>query len=91
VPTPIQQRWVTRNLDQLVAPVVITGGSFLDHLAERINWYPRWVNAMRLGWLYRLLREPGRLWYRYSIELVHYFGLVARERLARGTGDRPPA
>lgn len=86
VPTPLQQRWVTRNLDRLVAPVVITGGSYLDHLAERINWYPRWINAMRLGWLYRLRREPGRLWYRYSIELLRYARLLARERLARTVG-----
>jgi N-acetylglucosaminyldiphosphoundecaprenol N-acetyl-beta-D-mannosaminyltransferase len=88
MPTPIQQRWVARNLDRLVAPVVVTGGSYLDHLAERINWYPRWINAMRLGWLYRLVRDPGRLWYRYSIELLRYGGLIARERLARGIGDR---
>jgi N-acetylglucosaminyldiphosphoundecaprenol N-acetyl-beta-D-mannosaminyltransferase len=89
VPTPIQQRWVTNNLDQLVAPVVITGGSYLDHLAERITWYPRWITAMRLGWLYRLFREPGRLWYRYSMELLRYGRLIARERLARRVESRP--
>jgi N-acetylglucosaminyldiphosphoundecaprenol N-acetyl-beta-D-mannosaminyltransferase len=88
VPTPIQQRWVTGNLDKLVSPVIITGGSYLDHLAERINWYPRWITAMRLGWLYRLLREPGRLWYRYSVELLRYGRLIARERLARSVGGR---
>jgi N-acetylglucosaminyldiphosphoundecaprenol N-acetyl-beta-D-mannosaminyltransferase len=83
VPTPIQQRWVTRNRDRLVPPVIITGGSYLDHLAERISWYPKWINTLRLGWLYRLSREPGRLWYRYSMELLRYSTLIARERLKR--------
>jgi N-acetylglucosaminyldiphosphoundecaprenol N-acetyl-beta-D-mannosaminyltransferase len=88
VPTPIRQRWVTGNLDKLVSPVIITGGSYLDHLAERINWYPRWITAMRLGWLYRLLREPGCLWYRHSVELLRHGRLIARERLARSVGGR---
>ena len=79
---------MTRNLDKLVSPVVITGGSHLDHLAERINWYPRWITALRLGWLYRLLRDPGRLWYRYSVGLLRYGRLIAREHLARSVGGR---
>jgi N-acetylglucosaminyldiphosphoundecaprenol N-acetyl-beta-D-mannosaminyltransferase len=79
---------VTGNLDKLVSPVIITGGSCLAHLAERIKWYPRWITAMRLGWLYRLLREPGCLWYRHSVELLRHGRLIARERLARSVGGR---
>jgi len=61
IPTPMQQTWVWQVADRLDVPVIITGGSYLDHLAERVYWYPGWVNTMRLGWAYRLTREPGRL------------------------------
>jgi len=80
IPTPMQQNWVWQVADRLDVPVIITGGSYLDHLAERVYWYPGWVNTMRLGWAYRLTREPGRLWKRYSLDLAAYGGMVARAK-----------
>ncbi|HET7245819.1 MAG TPA: WecB/TagA/CpsF family glycosyltransferase, partial [Streptosporangiaceae bacterium] len=83
IPTPMQQNWVWQVADRLDVPVIITGGSYLDHLAERVYWYPGWVNTMRLGWAYRLTREPGRLWKRYSLDLAAYGGMVARAKFGR--------
>jgi N-acetylglucosaminyldiphosphoundecaprenol N-acetyl-beta-D-mannosaminyltransferase len=86
LPTPMQQNWVWRVADRLNVPVIITGGGYLDHLAERVNWYPTWVNKMRLGWAYRVYREPRRLWKRYSLDLMAYGGMLFREKLARRSG-----
>ena len=83
IPTPMQQNWVADVADRLNVPVIITGGSYLDHLAERVYWYPDWANRMRLGWLYRLYREPRRLWKRYSLDLMAYGGMVLREKRGR--------
>jgi N-acetylglucosaminyldiphosphoundecaprenol N-acetyl-beta-D-mannosaminyltransferase len=87
LPTPLQQRWVHAYRDRLAVPVVITGGSYLDHVAERIGWYPRWVTAARLCWAYRLAREPRRLWRRYTVELGTFAAIVmaqaARARVRR--------
>jgi len=83
IPTPMQQTWVWQVADRLNVPVIITGGSYLDHLAERVYWYPGWVNTMRLGWAYRLTREPGRLWKRYSLDLMAYGRMVARARFGK--------
>jgi N-acetylglucosaminyldiphosphoundecaprenol N-acetyl-beta-D-mannosaminyltransferase len=83
IPTPMQQNWVADVVDRLNVPVIITGGSYLDHLAERVYWYPAWANRMRLGWLYRLYREPRRLWKRYSLDLMAYGGMVLREKRGR--------
>ena len=85
IPTPMQQTWVWQVADRLNVPVIITGGSYLDHLAERVYWYPGWVNKMRLGWAYRLTREPGRLWKRYSLDLMSYGGMVLKEKSGRGS------
>jgi N-acetylglucosaminyldiphosphoundecaprenol N-acetyl-beta-D-mannosaminyltransferase len=82
IPTPMQQNWVWQVADRLKVPVIITGGSYLDHLAERVCWYPGWANKLRLGWAYRLSREPGRLWKRYSLDLAAYGGMVLREKWA---------
>lgn len=89
IPTPMQQTWVWQVADRLRVPVIITGGSYLDHLAERVYWYPGWVNRLRLGWAFRLSREPGRLWKRYSLDLMAYGGMVlAEKRAARRRSGR---
>jgi len=85
IPTPMQQAWVCQVADRLNVPVIMTGGAYLDHLAERVYWYPGWVNKMRLGWAYRLSREPGRLWKRYSLDLMAFGGMVLKEKRRRGS------
>ena len=80
LPTPIQQNWVWETADRLNVPVIITAGAYLDHLAERVDWYPSWANRARLGWAYRLTREPGRLWKRYSLNGLAYGRILLRTK-----------
>jgi N-acetylglucosaminyldiphosphoundecaprenol N-acetyl-beta-D-mannosaminyltransferase len=80
IPTPMQQNWVWEVADRLEVPVIITGGSYLDHLAERIYWYPQWTSKARLNWAYRLYRDPRRLWKRYSLDLMAYGRIVRRAK-----------
>jgi N-acetylglucosaminyldiphosphoundecaprenol N-acetyl-beta-D-mannosaminyltransferase len=82
--TPLQQIFVTSNRARLDVPVIITCGAYFEHLAERREWYPRWVLKLRVGWLYRLSRDPRRLWRRYTLELGSYLSLVLRHRLRHG-------
>jgi N-acetylglucosaminyldiphosphoundecaprenol N-acetyl-beta-D-mannosaminyltransferase len=86
LPTPMQQTWVWHAADRLNVPVIVTGGSYLDHLAERMYWYPRWITEMRLNWAYRFAREPRRLWKRYSLDLAAYAIMILKAKL--GTGQR---
>jgi N-acetylglucosaminyldiphosphoundecaprenol N-acetyl-beta-D-mannosaminyltransferase len=82
LPTPLQQAWVWEFSSRLNVPVIITGGAYLDHVAERMYWYPGWMIKTRLCWAYRLAREPRRLWKRYSLDLIAYGAMVARAKLA---------
>jgi N-acetylglucosaminyldiphosphoundecaprenol N-acetyl-beta-D-mannosaminyltransferase len=84
IPTPMQQTWVWQVADQLDVPVIITGGSYLDHLAERVDWYPHWMEKRRLNWAYRLYRDPRRLWKRYTLDQMAYGRMVLRQRLTQG-------
>jgi N-acetylglucosaminyldiphosphoundecaprenol N-acetyl-beta-D-mannosaminyltransferase len=88
LPTPMQQNWVWDVADRLNVPVFITGGSYLDHLGEAVDWYPKWMHTLRLCWLYRLYRDPKRLWKRYSLDLAAYGAQVLREKVA--PKKRPP-
>src|SRR5262249_38686606 len=88
IPTPMQQSWVWQVAHRLNVPVIITGGSYLDHLAERVHWYPEWTSKMRLCWAYRLYRDPRRLWRRYSLELVGFGAMLLRAKQAAWSSSR---
>lgn len=47
--------------------LIVNGGAILDFLAGRFPRAPQWLRSLRLEWLYRLLREPRRLWRRYVV------------------------
>jgi hypothetical protein len=40
---------------------------------------PRWIQAIALEWLFRLLMEPRRLWRRYLIGNARFVFLVFRQ------------
>lgn len=66
---PKQEKWISRNKFEL--PMVAVGvGCSLDLLAGRRSRAPEWVQRSGLEWGYRLIREPGRLARRYTLDGV---------------------
>lgn len=62
---PKQELWIKRNADKLNVPVVAAVGAGFDFLAGTIRQAPAWMQRAGLEWLFRLLMEPRRLWFRY--------------------------
>lgn len=87
LPTPLQQNWLAENRAAITASVVMTGGSYIDHMAASeqwpASWYPEWTTRFGLNWFYRLAREPRRLWKRYSVEFLAYVGLALWTRFSK--------
>jgi N-acetylglucosaminyldiphosphoundecaprenol N-acetyl-beta-D-mannosaminyltransferase len=79
LPTPLQQRWIIGNQERLDVTITMAAGAYVDHLAEGLDYYPRWMERLRLDFFYRLAREPRRLLHRYTIGMVGYLRLVAGE------------
>ncbi len=53
------------------------GGAF-ELISGHIARAPRWMQRAGLEWLWRLSREPRRLWRRYLVEDAGFVGLVVR-------------
>jgi exopolysaccharide biosynthesis WecB/TagA/CpsF family protein len=49
------------------SPLIICGGAILDFLGGKVGRAPRWMQAIGVEWLYRLYREPKRLFKRYVL------------------------
>ena len=83
LPTPLQQTWVLDNAERLRPYVLMTVGAYFDHLAEDLDWYPRILDRLHLDFLYRIYRDPRRLWGRYLFGAIEYGRLVVDEVRAK--------
>jgi N-acetylglucosaminyldiphosphoundecaprenol N-acetyl-beta-D-mannosaminyltransferase len=63
--TPKQEKFMASHHLKFDAKVMIGVGAAFDFLAGRIKQAPHWMQRSGLEWLYRLSREPRRLWRRY--------------------------
>ena len=63
--TPKQERWMAENVAHLSAKVLIGVGAAFDIHAGLSTQAPPWMQRAGLEWLFRLSREPRRLWRRY--------------------------
>ncbi|WP_075635146.1 WecB/TagA/CpsF family glycosyltransferase [Rhizobium rhizosphaerae] len=71
--TPRQEKWVDRYVGPGHARLVVSVGALFDFVAGEVPRAPQVVRQMRLEWLYRLVREPRRLWKRYILGIPLFF------------------
>ncbi|HWK13279.1 MAG TPA: WecB/TagA/CpsF family glycosyltransferase [Rhizobiaceae bacterium] len=62
---PLEQAFVSRNIDRLRVGVIKTSGGLFDFLSGRNKRAPGWMQAVGLEWAYRMYLEPRRLGWRY--------------------------
>ena len=65
---PKQEEWMFRMRPRLAAPLLVGVGAAFDFHAGLISQAPRWMQRSGLEWVYRLSREPRRLWRRYAYQ-----------------------
>jgi len=79
VGAPRQEHWISRYQESYVPCVSVGVGGSLDFEAGRIRRAPKALRAMGFEWLYRLVKEPKRLYKRYLIDDRRFFALLLRE------------
>ncbi|MBQ0959923.1 WecB/TagA/CpsF family glycosyltransferase [Ideonella sp. 4Y11] len=54
--------------------LAFTCGGYFDQVVESKSneYYPRWVNRWNIRALYRLYKEPARLWRRYTVQYLPF-------------------
>ncbi|MBQ0048901.1 MAG: WecB/TagA/CpsF family glycosyltransferase [Bacteroidales bacterium] len=76
---PKQEKWAYVHWEELqISCHVGTIGAVFDFYAGTVKRAPLWWQRHSLEWLYRLLREPRRMWRRYVIGNVKFLWTVAR-------------
>jgi N-acetylglucosaminyldiphosphoundecaprenol N-acetyl-beta-D-mannosaminyltransferase len=79
--SPAQEFWISNNFKRTGARFAMGVGGSFDHLSGRARRAPRWMQRAGLEWLYRLVREPRRLWRRYLVGNSLFIWLIAKQKL----------
>ena len=83
---PKQEYWIAEHRGIITSVMVGVGAAF-DFHAGVIPQAPAWMQRAGLEWLFRLIREPRRLWKRYLWNnprfMVLLFGELLKEKWKR--------
>ncbi len=63
----MQERWLDRHLPATGARLGVGVGAFFDFQAGEVERAPERLNRAGLEWVYRLAKEPKRMWRRYLL------------------------
>jgi len=77
---PRQEVWGYEFRERLSMPLLAVGAAFAFH-AGQLEQAPQYLQDRGLEWLFRLTREPKRLWRRYVILNPLYLSMLAGQVL----------
>ena len=78
---PRQDRWIHEHLMETGVVVAMGVGGLFDFFSGRTPRAPLWMREMGIEWLFRLYKEPGRMWKRYGIGNVLFLLRVMKEKV----------
>lgn len=90
---PRQEIFAYEMRHRIQMPLIAVGAAFAFH-AGLLSQAPPWMQRYALEWLYRLTREPKRLWRRYLYLNPAFLALLGLQKLglfakSRADGNEP--
>lgn len=76
---PKQEWWIQEYGKEVGIPVAIGIGASLDFIVGTTKRAPVWMQKSGLEWVSRLIQEPGRLWKRYTSNIIQFGPLLAKQ------------
>ena len=83
---PFQEDLLVRYRDSFTANIILTCGGAIDVLSGLKRRAPAWMHSIGVEWIYRLLKEPRRLFWRYLKTNIVFLGMFASTVWQRRTG-----
>jgi N-acetylglucosaminyldiphosphoundecaprenol N-acetyl-beta-D-mannosaminyltransferase len=86
---PKQEYWIYDHGRKLGAAVCVGVGGSFELVSGVVPRAPEWIRGIGCEWIYRLGREPRRMWRRYLIGNVQFGWILLQQALARGRRVAP--
>jgi len=75
--------------DSMNVPFLMGVGGTFDVVAGHVERAPALVQKIGMEWLYRMLQEPRRMFWRYARTNTIFLGLILPALLRRAVGQKP--
>lgn len=76
--SPKQEYWIKDNLDKIDASIFQGVGGSFDVFSGKIKRAPKWMQLIGLEWLYRLFKQPKRIF--RQIKLLEFLIIILFEK-----------
>jgi len=76
--SPKKEVWVNKYKNKINVPIIQGVGGSFDVLAGKIARAPKWVQKYGLEWIYRVIKEPRRLFVRYLVSNTVFIYIVIK-------------
>lgn len=83
ISSPQKEQFLDRHQCAMQVPFAMGVGGSFDVVAGKMKRAPRWMQRAGLEWFYRFMQEPRRMFRRYFLEDMAFFGLLLKELAAR--------
>lgn len=77
--SPKQEVWISKNINNLNAKVVMGVGGAFDFITGKVPRAPKLLRDLGVEWLFRLIVQPWRI--KRQIWLIIYIFLVLKEKI----------
>lgn len=77
---PLQEQWIYEHRLQLESTITMAVGAFIDFSSGDMKRAPKILRDLRLEWLYRMWKEPRRLWKRNVVGHISFFYSIYKQR-----------
>ena len=77
--SPKQEVWISNNINNLNAKVVMGVGGSFDFITGKVSRAPKVLQNLGFEWLYRLIVQPWRI--KRQLSLIKFIFLVLRQKL----------
>jgi N-acetylglucosaminyldiphosphoundecaprenol N-acetyl-beta-D-mannosaminyltransferase len=79
ISSPKQDFWIANHADRLECGAVLGVGAAFDFHSGTRRRAPRWMQKSGTEWSFRLLSEPRRLGWRYTVTNSRFLAIIVRE------------
>jgi exopolysaccharide biosynthesis WecB/TagA/CpsF family protein len=81
---PKQTKWIYKYKDSIPnVKIYLALGATIDFEAGNIKRAPKIFQKLALEWLCRLYSDPKRLWKRYLVDDIQFFGLLLKYKFGK--------
>ena len=82
ISSPKKEQFLGKYQAEMKIPFAMGVGGTFDVAVGRVKRAPLWMQKAGLEWFYRILQEPTRMFKRYFIDDMAFFGLLIKELFA---------